>query len=303
MAQELSLEELKDRLLELIEGSEALKTIPEEEKNERTALMMAGNAEEIAGYIQVFEEETQNIDEINEELNEHAEEIQEAVITEKYDDIKLQRKLELEKEKKLRISEEKKADSLISALENVEKAPVKAKKKLSDWEKIKKLFSDYFKKRLTLKKIVRGSLASIIGLILCGLSGLLVIFAVISAMKKYEQFEVAFSIKPPVIFHAYWIAFIFAALIGLFIIPVLRLINTRSTFLSGIFGGIIGALIVAVSHMAFGLNYDISILLDGDPIGLRGYWAALIFAILIGFFAQLINRLINRSSFFKIAEE
>ena len=292
MAQKLSLEELKNRLLELIEDSEALKTIPEQEKKDRTALMMAGSAEEIAGYIQVFEAEEKTINNINEELNEHAEEIQEAVVTQKYDKIKLQRQEEVQKEEKLRVDDEKEAENLIKKLEEV----VQKKEKSVEKKKSKSF-------KFTPKATLREGFASLIGAILCGLAGILIIFLMILPMGTYERLDIAFSLKPAIFFPAYWVAVIFSAFLGLIIISILRLIKTKSILLSALVGGIVGGVVVGLTHMAFGLKYDIIILQDINPIGIRGYWISVIFAVLIGFFAQFINRLINRIGFFKIADK
>lgn len=294
MAEEPTLDQLKQKLLELINSSEALKTISDEEKSERIELMMKGSKEDIQGYIQVFEDELKEINEIDTELQSHADEIQEAIDTEKYDKIKTDRQEELAKETALKESDDKAAEKLLNELEKVSKPKVKADKIVKTVKKTKEI---------NINKVLRGFLAAMIGMVSCGFGGLLVVYAVIFFMGKYEHFQVAFSSEPLILFHAYWIALAFGALIGLFLMPILRLIKTKSTFLSGILGGVVGAVIVALSHMIFGLNYDVSILIDKNPIPFRGYWAAFIFAILIGFFAQLVSKMINHSSIFKIEEK
>lgn len=165
-------DQLRTRLLELIESSLGMNSISPEEKAERVELMLEGSAKEIQEYIQIFEEELREINKVDEELDEQADEIHEKISDAKYDKIKADRKEELKKEEELKAREEKKVASLISELEKVDQSTIISKKKLSDWEKIKKLFSNYFKKHLTLKTIIRGSFSSVLGLILCGLSGL-----------------------------------------------------------------------------------------------------------------------------------
>lgn len=293
-----TLEELKSQLQELIDSSVAIQEMSDEEKNEQIETMMNADYDDTLEYIQILEEEKNELDEANEELNEHAEEVHEFIVDEQYKEKNELRQQELIKEEELKAEESNKVESLISALEKIDKKEVK-KKKLSTFGIIKEMIANFF----NAKQMLKSFIASILGLFLCGFGGLLVVYGVLFSMDEYKQFEVAFSFKPLVAFHAYWIAFAFAALIGLLMLPLLRLIKTKSLFLSGILGGIVGAIIVAIAHMLFGLNYDVTILFDRKPLEFRGYWIALIFAILIGFFAQLINRLLNKSKFFKPEEK
>ena len=105
MDQDVSIEELKIRLQELIDGSEALKMVSKEEREEKEALMMDGTAEEIAGYIKVFEDEKKNLEEIDTELQSHAEEINEAIAEGKHKEAKVKRMQLLKKEENLKIHE------------------------------------------------------------------------------------------------------------------------------------------------------------------------------------------------------
>lgn len=282
MPEEPTLDQLKLKLLELINSSEALKTISDEERSKRIDLMMEGSKEDILGYIQVFEEEKLNIQHINKELSEHSGEIQEAVVKEKYDKIQIERQKELAKENQTKINDDKKAENLINELGKTEKSEVKT------IEKPKK----------SKKSIVKEIIAALLGMIFTGLAGVLIVYLMILPMDVYKRLDVAFSIKPLVLFPAYWVAVIFSALLGLIMVPFLRLLKTKSFALSILLSAILGGIIVGLAHIATGLNYDIIIMQDVNPIGFRGYWIAVVFSVLIGFFAQIINRIINRFPLF-----
>ena len=282
MPEEPTLDQLKLKLLELINSSEALKTISDEERSKRIDLMMEGSKEDILGYIQVFEEEKLNIQHINKELSEHSGEIQEAVVKEKYDKIQIERQKELAKENQTKINDDKKAENLINELGKTEKSEVKT------IEKPKK----------SKKSIVKEIIAALLGMIFTGLAGVLIVYLMILPMDVYKRLDVAFSIKPLVLFPAYWVAVIFSALLGLIMVPFLRLLKTKSFALSILLSAILGGIIVGLARIATGLNYDIIIMQDVNPIGFRGYWIAVVFSVLIGFFAQIINRIINRFPLF-----
>lgn len=110
MAMRLSPEVLKPRLSELVSGSEALKTISREERNERIALMMSASPEDMVRYIGVFEEELETLRRINEEAVERAEEAKRLKRKETRAEL-------IEMEKKSRKVDDERAEMLLKQLE------------------------------------------------------------------------------------------------------------------------------------------------------------------------------------------
>lgn len=289
----MDLDQLKQQLLELVESSPALNSVSPEEKEERIASMMEGSSEDIEGYIQVLVEEKKEIEKVDEELDEQADTIHEKVVTAKYDKIKTDRIQELEKEKLSKNEEKDKVDDLLNSLGKANVETPKEDKK-----------TGVLNEKSTQTKLLRGTLAALIGMLLCGLAGILIIYGVVLSMGEYAKLDVVLSVKPIIIVNAYWAALGFGALIGLILIPVLRLTKKKSVILSGLFGLIIGGIILAVSHMAAsGLDTDIVILINSKPIGIRGYWIAAIFAIILGFLGRFVLRLINSSKFFNLTSD
>jgi hypothetical protein len=282
-------EDLKNRLQELIESSESMNELPENEKAAFVKEMLEGDTEQLKEFIDALEEEQKELKKVDEEVTELKEVVDDAVSDAKIFEQEAAKDKLKEDETIDQNNVSKVIDTLTQKLETIADAPKKIEKK--------KTF------KFTPKARVREFLASLIGSFLCGLSGIFIVFLMILPMGTYERLDIAFSLKPAIFFPAYWVAVIFSAFLGLIIISILRLIKTKSILLSALVGGIVGGVVVGLTHMAFGLKYDIIILQDINPIGIRGYWISVIFAVLIGFFAQFINRLINRIGFFKIADK
>ncbi len=290
-------DELNKRLEELIEASPAINSLSDEEKNLQIEKIMNAPDERKKEIIKLFEDEQNYVQEVEEEFQQHANEVKafELELTD------TKREQEREELKKAEIKEHKKAKKKASSLmEKLEEA-TKEQKNTEDEKKEKKSKpNEFFKNKLTLKKIVRGSSAAVIGAVLCGLAGILIVFGIVFAMGEYVRLDVVYSMEPLISFNAYWFALIYGSLIGFLLIPLLRLIKKKSFFLSLLFGGIIGALLIAVSHMAFGLDSDILLLWDSKPIHYRGYWLAVGFAVIVGFLGQFAHRLIDMGEFFKL---
>jgi len=298
----MDLDQLKARLKELIEASEALNSLSEEEKNERVELMMNASAEDIASYIKVFEEEQAEMEVIHKDLESHADEVEAFMMEEEELKHKEERKQLEQQESKDQAYASKEAANLMQQLEDATEDEVKQDKK-SEKLTMGLILSNFFKERLGLKKLVRGTFAAIIGTVLCGLAGVLIVFAIVFAMGKYAELDVVYNLEPLIRFNAYWFALIYGSLIGLILIPVLRLMNKKSFILSLLLGGIIGALLLALSHMVLGLGSDILLLQDSQPMHVRGYWVAIGFSIIVGFLGQFVHRLINLGGFFKLTSD
>ncbi|MFC1600010.1 hypothetical protein ACFL3T_03220 [Patescibacteria group bacterium] len=282
-------EDLKNRLQELIETSESMNELPEDERVDLVKEMLEGDPEQLKEIIKALEEEQKDLEKVDEEVNELKEVVDDAVSEAKILEQEAARDKLKEDETIDQNNVSEVIDTLTQKLETIAKddAPkIIEKKKIS----------------FTPTTALRETMASLIGSFMCGLAGILIIYLTILPMGTYERLDIAFSLKPPLFFPAYWVAVIFSAILGLIVVPFLRLIKTKSLILSILLGGIMGGIIVGIAHMATGLTYDIIIMQNINPIGFRGYWIAVIFSILIGFFAQLINRVINKISFFKIAE-
>ncbi len=110
MAMRLSPEVLKPRLSELVSGSEALRTISSEERNERIALMMSASSEDMIKYIGVFEEELVTLRRIEGEAIERAEEEKRLKREETRAEL-------IEMEKKSRKKDNERAEKLLKQLE------------------------------------------------------------------------------------------------------------------------------------------------------------------------------------------
>ncbi len=110
MAMRLSSEVLKPRLSELVNGSEALKTISIGERNERIALMMSASPRDMIRYIGVFEEELKSLRRIEAEAIERVRE------AERLKRKKARAKL-VEMEKKSRKKDSERAEMLLKQLE------------------------------------------------------------------------------------------------------------------------------------------------------------------------------------------
>jgi len=285
------LEELKDYLEELIVESYTLKSMTEEEREAQIEKMRNAPPEKLKKIVQTLEEEREYVKEVEKEYQEHAEEVEQYKAELKHQEHKEDREARVIAESKEQVETQKEATNLMSKLEEA------VQEKEESIEKTVK------KGKTSPKRIVREIFAAFIGAVMSGLVGIFVIFMMILPMGTYERLDVAFSLKPPLFFPAYWVAIVFSAVLGLMVVPFLRLIKTKSFILSILLGGIIGGVIVGIAHMATGLNYDIIIMQDINPIGFRGYWIAVIFSVLIGFFAQIINRIICKIGFFRISEE
>lgn len=294
MTQEQSLEELKSQLQELIGRSKALEAISEQERNGRIEAMMAGTPEDITQYIKVFEDELKENQQVEELFNSEAgddllEEDKSLSAEEKNKKFTEERIKRQKIETKLKIQDDKIAENLIKKIEKIKVEGESKKGKSKIQGQPKKEFKSSW-----LKIVISG----FIGLLGCGLSGILIVFGIILFKNEYTKLDIVFNQNPYIAFHAYWVTLVFGALIGLFAIPFLRLIKKRGYFISAIIGLIIGGLIVGISHMAFGLNYDIEIVQNAKSIGVRGYWVAAGFAFIIGIFAQIIIRIMNKSAYF-----
>jgi hypothetical protein len=294
-------DDLNRRLEELIEASPAINSLSDEEKKIQVEKIMNAPDERKKEIIKLFEDEQNYVREVEEEFKQHADEVKafELELTD------TKRDKEREELKKAEILEhkkaKKKASSLIEKLEEATKEQEKSQKKEKTAKKSR--LNEFLKNKLTLKKFGRFILAAIIGAALCGLAGILIVFGIIFAMGEYVQLDVVYSMEPLISFNAYWFALIYGSLIGLLLIPLLRLMKKKSFFLSLLLGGIIGALLIAGSHMAFGLDSDIVLLWDAKPLHLRGYWVAIAFAVVVGFLGQFAYRLINLGEFFKLTSE
>ena len=109
---QFSPEMLESRLSELIEGSEALKTISKEEKDERIALMMSASPEDMAKYIGVFENELKTLGRIEEESVERLEGAERLKEKETRDKLAAM-------EKKSKIEDDKRAKMLLQQLDRI----------------------------------------------------------------------------------------------------------------------------------------------------------------------------------------
>jgi hypothetical protein len=294
------MDELKDRLEKLIELSPTIKSLSEVERNLRVNNMLNSSPEKMQEIIKILEEEQEFMQGVESEFQQHADEVSAL-----YEEVKEEKHIQDRRERKQAETEElkvanKEASILMQKLENV---AIKEPEKPEESQRKKSKFADLFKGKITLMKFVRGTLAAIIGAVLCGLAGILVVFGIVFSMGKYVKLEVVYNLEPPVSFNAYWFALIYAALIGFILIPLLRLIRKKSFLLSLLLGGIIGGLLLALSHMAFGLDTDILLLQDSTPIHLRGYWVAFAFAVVVGFLGQFAYRLINLGEFFNLTSK
>ncbi len=109
---QLSPEMLESRLSELIEGSEALKTISKEEKDERIGLMMSASPEDMAKYIGVFEDEIKTLDRIEKKSVERLEGAERLKEKETRDQL-------VAMEKKSKIEDDKRAKMLLQQLDRI----------------------------------------------------------------------------------------------------------------------------------------------------------------------------------------
>ncbi len=294
------MDELKNHLEKLIELSPTLKSLSDEERALRVKSMLNSSPEKMQEIIKVLEEEQEFMQNVESEFQEHADEVNAF-----YDEVKEEKHVQERQEMKKAETEDlkvanKEVSILMQKLEDVAK---KEPEQLKEVKNKKYKFTDLFKGKITLMKFVRGTLAAIIGTVLCGLAGILVVFGIVFSMGKYVKLEVVYNLEPLVSFNAYWFALIYAALIGLILIPLLRLMKNKSFLLSLLLGGVIGGLLLALSHMAFGLDTDILLLQDSTPIHLRGYWVATGFAVIVGFLSQFVYRLINLGEFFNLTSK
>jgi len=297
----LTPDQLKERLEELIELSPAIESLSEEKRELQVKKIMESPPEKMQEIIKVLEDEQQFINDVEAEFEQHSDEIKAYM-----DDLKeFEIKKDKEKLKKAETKDLKESESKASELMKKLDQAAKDEKKPEDAavKKKKFKFADLFKGKLTLMKFVRGLLAALIGTVLCGLAGILVVFGVVFAMGEYVRLDVVYNMDPLISFNAYWFALIYGALIGLVLIPVLRLTRRKSFLLSILCGGVIGALLLALSHMALGLDSDILLLHDSQPVHFRGYWIAIGFAAVVGFLGQIVHRLINLGEFFKLTSE
>lgn len=294
----LSPEEIREYLKNLIDKSPSINDLDEEEKTLRVNAMLNSDIAKMKEIIKVLEEEQEFMQNMETELEQHSDEVKayydEAVEDKHVQDREARKEAESAEQKTVN-NEAKNLMEKLEEIESKEKAPKAQVKKFK--------FADAFKGKLTLMKFVRGTLAAIIGSVLCGLAGILVVFGVVFAMGKYVKLDVVYSVEPLISFNAYWFALIYGALIGLFLIPLLRLMKKKSFFLSIFLGGVIGALLFAISHMILGIEDDILLLQDSNPIHARGYWVGGAFALIIGFLGQLAYRLINLVEFFNLTSK
>ncbi len=112
MDTQLSPEALKARLMELINGSEALKTISQEERDERAALMMSASPEDMAKYIKVFEEEIKTLVQIDEDSAERLDGAKRLKEKETRDKL-------IEIEKKSKLEDDERAKMLLKQLDQI----------------------------------------------------------------------------------------------------------------------------------------------------------------------------------------
>lgn len=109
---QLSPEMLEPRLSELIKGSEALKTVSKEEKDERIALMMSASPEDMVKYIGVFEDELKTLDRIEKKSVERLEGAERLKDKETRDKLAAM-------EKKSKIEDDKRAKMLFQRLDRI----------------------------------------------------------------------------------------------------------------------------------------------------------------------------------------
>ncbi|MFC1810270.1 hypothetical protein ACFLZH_02115 [Patescibacteria group bacterium] len=277
MDQDLSPDELKLKLEQLIESSEALKTISEEERNERIELMMAASPEDMAEYITVFEEEFESIKEIEEDQEKREDEAIETKIKE-------ERSKRLEAEKKTKAGDIKAIDNLLQELDKVEtgKAPTVEEKPES-----------------FILKIAKELLAIMIGLFGCALISVIIVFTVILSIGDLSQIDVIFNKSPLIMFNGYLVAAVFGSLLGFFIMLYLRLFKKQGFIISVFMSVIIGGGILWAAYSGLTLNYEFEVYLNSQPVEIPGYWIAGVFAVLMGIFSQIFNRIINVIPFFK----
>lgn len=292
-------EDLKARLQELIETSESINEIPKAEREALIKEMMAGDAEQLKEFIAALEDEQKELEEVDENVDELTEALDESISDAKILEQEAAKDKLKEDEQKEKQIANKTIQALLSQLDqaveiNDEPAKSPSNKKQGKTTKTEKI---------AVNNVAKEVVAGLIGFILSGFAGIFIIFMLILPMGTYERIDVAFSLSPPLFYPAYWVAIIFSAILGLIVVPFIRLLKTKSVILSVLLGGIVGGIIVGLAHMTTGLKYDIIIMQDINPTGIRGYWVAVIFSVLIGFFAQLINRVINKIELFKTAEE
>jgi len=109
----------QQRLQELIDASEALKTLPEEEKNEKIKTMMASTPEQILQLISVFEEEQARLTKIDEEFLTHEGEVIEFADKANAEKRNKDREERAVKETAIKQNDEKYAEDLLKKLDQI----------------------------------------------------------------------------------------------------------------------------------------------------------------------------------------
>ena len=109
----------QQRLQELIDASEALKTIPEAERTERINTMMSATPEQMQQLIKIFEDEQTRLTQIDDEFLKHEGEVKEYIENEKTEKRNKDREERTVKETAIKQTDEKYAEDLLKKLDEI----------------------------------------------------------------------------------------------------------------------------------------------------------------------------------------
>lgn len=111
--------ELQKLLQQLINGSEAIQSLPAEEKRAQVQRMMSATPEKMQQLVEVFENEKAELQQIDEEFLSHEEEINGLISEVKAIKTKEDRVKRIELEKTTIIEDQQKAEMLLKKLDDI----------------------------------------------------------------------------------------------------------------------------------------------------------------------------------------
>ncbi|MBN1494878.1 hypothetical protein JW911_04050 [Candidatus Peregrinibacteria bacterium] len=121
--------DLKSHLKALIVASPSINSLPEEARKFRVEIMLASKPEDMQNFIEILEEERAAMQKIEEDFAAKGEEIQALVADAKALEAQANREIRKEKEEQLSVKEQETAASLLTKLDDIEKAEPQPKKK------------------------------------------------------------------------------------------------------------------------------------------------------------------------------